>query len=406
MTMPLGLVPDEDNTLSAEHHSSDGALAAHGSGCELQPLPAGKPFRLGYRPALDGARGISILLVLGVHEFSTYMPGGYLGVDVFFVLSGFLITSLLLSEWADRGNINLKSFYVRRALRLVPALVVVLIVWSIYTVVIVRESPMWVAWTSLAVLFYSANIVIAYTPFSLAGLTPAWSLSAEEQFYLLWPFALSVLLWRKVSLGKIAIVLVAVSSLVAILRILVWNATHDWERIYFAPDTHADPILIGCLVAILVHLVPGLEDRTPPLLFRVLFLASIGLVASCVVVMTHETSLQYYGGLTVISIAMGIIVAGLVWSPPAGVLWLLETGALVWIGRLSYSLYLWHLPIFKEFSRLTADCPLRWSVEKMLMFGAAFAAAALSYYLVERPFLRLKNRFEFTAGRAAGLMKS
>src|ERR1700682_626933 len=159
------------------------------------PAP-GPEFRLGYRPELDGVRGISILLVLLLHFTPKLMPGGYFGVDIFFVLSGFLITSLLLQEWARKNSISLKDFYIRRALRLGPGLAVYLLLVGAYACVFLDKGNARGMYLGIVLtLSYISNWVMAFKPDFLPGLLAiTWSLAVEEQFYLVWPLILSLLL--------------------------------------------------------------------------------------------------------------------------------------------------------------------------------------------------------------------
>jgi peptidoglycan/LPS O-acetylase OafA/YrhL len=176
--------------------------------------------RLGYVPALDGLRGIAILLVLGYHV--GWIPGGFLGVDVFFVLSGFLITTLLLEEWGQSGAIDLRAFYVRRVRRLLPALLVLLATLGMLAAFEAADGRVGegeaIASSITVCLLYVANIWRASGHFLTGPLTQMWTLAQEEQFYLLWPPLLLLGLRFRVRLGALAVVLAATT-----LGVIAWR---------------------------------------------------------------------------------------------------------------------------------------------------------------------------------------
>jgi hypothetical protein len=208
------------------------------------PIPAVK--RLGYAPALDGLRGVAIALVMLHH--ADVLPGGYIGVDVFFVLSGFLITTLLLEERAAQGRISLRGFYRRRARRILPALITLLLG---YLVVVALAGGSGIRAVALGG-FFTGNAVQAFAnPNPLAqnglGLAHLWSLAEEEQFYLLWPVVL-------ILLARTRRLIPALATILAVA--LVWRGVLAAEgasfyRIYYGPDTHADGLLAGALLAAL-----------------------------------------------------------------------------------------------------------------------------------------------------------
>ena len=211
-------------------------------------------FRLGYRPALDGLRAVAILLVIAYHD--GLLEGGFVGVDVFFALSGFLITSLLVEEWRERGTIQLGRFYARRALRLAPALSV--FVFTVYAathwLVPSMAGALEGRW-ALAALLYLTNILTAYGgEYPLGLVSICWSLAMEEQFYLLWPLLLRTALRARLSWRVLALLLGALVFACNVLRLGLARRGGEeaWLRIYFGPDTRADAILVGCLLAVLV----------------------------------------------------------------------------------------------------------------------------------------------------------
>lgn len=330
---------------------------------------------LGYVPALDGLRGIAILLVLAVH--ANRLPGGALGVDLFFVLSGFLITALLLREWHERGAISLRSFYARRARRLLPALLVMLAGFVAMSTLLEKpDVPGWngrdafeAAGYSLA---YSANIVQAADGrFDAQGGQHLWSLAQEEQFYALWPTTLALLLlWRR----RPAVLIAGLGALFAALwawRLALLAADVSYERLWFAPDTHADGLIVGAICGVVY--VHGFIAH-----LRAITVWIAVLVATLLVAMSAwDTAELYEFGLPFFCIACGVIVlAAAIGSP---ILTPVAISPLRAVGRISYGLYLWHYPLFIGFG---------WKIGLPL----AVVIAGLSYRYVEKPLLRRRRR--------------
>src|SRR5882672_4708854 len=335
--------------------------------------------RLGYHPALDGIRAISILAVMLYH--SGLIHGGFLGVDVFFTLSGFLITTLLIEEHAAAGRIALRDFYCRRALRLLPALVPVVIVSGV--AMIATAGPDRVVGMSLfvlAVIFYVANwAAIAGLPQGMLG--HAWSLSIEEQFYLVWPPVLALLL---ATLGSI------------LLRYHLAVSGATGRRFYLGTDAHADPILIGCATACLVSwgYIRGGGDpsaSTRPR-WQAAPLAAAVLVAVLVMARLPDDYARR-GASTIVAVAAGILIVDVL-RPGSRLAPLLAWSPLVWIGKRSYALYLWHLPVFFLAGALWASGILEYLPSRIVpAWVITFAMAAASYRWIEAPALRLKSRF-------------
>lgn len=358
------------------------------------PLPLGasrenvsENFVLGYRPALDGLRGVAILGVLAVHTSHLFgwsmLKGGSIGVDIFFVLSGFLITSILLNEWNTQGNISLRKFYVRRCLRLVPALL--LLVATVHLGANFLFSPEEAAQTRFAspfALVYATDFVIAFAPnIQLGALRHTWSLAMEEQFYLLWPPLLLLLL----KLGASRKQLLLLTLLLALLSALHRAALYQVEspaRTYYGVDARADSLLLGCAIAIAVTwgLISSMHRLTAP----AIFILGLTMVAT-----DYATPFMHEAGFTIIAGATGLIILNVVSAKEGLLRRSLESAALVWIGRISYGVYLWHYPVFKGLKYV--DGP--WPAKLVLALLTTFLVASLSYYLVESPILRLKKRF-------------
>jgi peptidoglycan/LPS O-acetylase OafA/YrhL len=331
--------------------------------------PSTSAVRLGYVPALDGLRGVAILGVLGVHLFG--LSGGFYGVDLFFVLSGFLITTLLLEEHDRTGRVSLRAFYIRRARRLMPALCAVLVLIAV--VGPLYYSPALLA-SIVASGLYAANIVRGFGTSDFLNATPAahlWSLAQEEQFYVLWPVAL-LSLRRRLTERRLMTLLAAGFALLVLYRAGLAVAGAGWHRIYYAPDTHMDGLVLGCLVACARR--RGLT--TVPVL--------AGCAAFALVVAAFALGAQTVpwsvGGMPVVEIAAAALVLAALSPGPVSLA--LSARPLVWIGALSYSLYLWHIPAM-------------WLTGWDDRWGALALTAALtlvSYYVIERPFRRPRAR--------------
>jgi peptidoglycan/LPS O-acetylase OafA/YrhL len=327
---------------------------------------------LGYLPALDGLRGVAILCVVLYHV--RLLKNGFLGVDIFFVLSGFLITLLLIQE-GSAGRINLRWFYWRRALRLMPALVVYVAICGIVAVFYLPWAT--VTKQMLAALTYTTNIVRLSGGTGSTYFGHTWSLSIEEQFYLLWPPLVAVACHYR-RLG--AAVGVAVGgSLAAIgLRQYLWEGLHSAARLYFALDTRLDAILLGALAAF------TLGRLRPSRWYGVVALLASLWILLCVTLVDWNLATLYLKASVFINLGVVAIVLGVLLAPSGIVATALSTPPLVWLGRLSYSLYLWHFAVIFGF---LPTAPTAWQITVSVAFAAA------SFAFVERPMLRLKQKF-------------
>jgi peptidoglycan/LPS O-acetylase OafA/YrhL len=339
-------------------------------------------------PALDGARAFAITLVLLYHAFD-WPPGGFLGVHVFFVLSGFLITALLVQEWNEKGAISLGHFYRRRALRLLPALAALLVTYSLIQVVRrVAFNPSLELGTALkGVLvsaFYVSNVFQAAGYVVATPLIHLWSLATEEQFYLLWPFVLLVCLRLGIRPRGLELFLIASIALVVANRAFWALSGARTERLYFAPDTSFDAILIGCLLGIWFAM-----RRTPrPLRSRSLVRWAAfpaGLFVLATVVLSRNDDRDFYLVLMLPFLAATGLLVLLVsfWDAGSLLARVLETPPLVFVGKISYSLYLWHL---------LALGAIRSTAGPVAGLALAFLVATASYFFIELPFLRVKAR--------------
>jgi peptidoglycan/LPS O-acetylase OafA/YrhL len=364
----------------------------------LEAVPATRrpPFRLGYRPSLDGLRGVAILMVMAHHAGFGFAGGGFIGVELFFVLSGFLITSLLVQEHNDTGTVRLRNFYARRGLRLLPALAVLLSM--VVTVPRLFLPPDVSPWPLAAiVLLYSANWMSAFRLVDLDVLGPTWSLAVEEQFYMLWPPVLVLFLALKVRRRWIVALLGFGIASASAIRAVLWDefGRDAWTRLYYGLDTQMDSLLLGCLIGMLAawDLLPRRGWSVSAM--RYAALVAMGVLGVLLYAAPPRNSPEFfYGAELLVSVAGALLIVGLVTVPRGAVSSFFEIPGLVWVGRISYGLYLWHVPVFYGVLRngrvMRLGLPL---VVGPLRFASAFLVAAASFYVIEQPMLRLKGRF-------------
>lgn len=370
----------------------------------LDIAPSTAQVKLRHTPALDGVRGAAVLVVFLSH-LNLPIYGGQVGVNIFFVLSGFLITHLLLEELLGRGRIAFGNFYARRALRLYPALtalVVVVTVYSLFPGAIRSEESL----TAIpAVLLYFGNWVRAFSsaesPLGLYEHT--WSLSIEEQFYLTWPLLL--VLCFALTRSVRALAWLAGGGIVAsvLTRVLIEPGVGGDARLYNGLDTQADQLLYGALLAVLV--VGADEERRARAavwLRRLFWPAALALGLAVLLWPSHGTSIGFRLVVAGIGLAAMIVVGYCYLVSDSWPIRVLSSPLGRYLGRRSYALYLWHYP--------TLTVCLAWQTEgaaaavgkRLIGLVLAFVAAELSYRFVERPFLRLKDRLRQEERRGAG----
>ena len=359
----------------------------------IEPAPttvAAGP-RLAHEPALDGLRGLAVAVVVLFHL--DRLQGGFLGVDLFFVLSGYLITSLLVAEHRRMGTIGLGGFWARRARRLLPALFAVLVGVALLLLWFTPEAQRSAfRGDALATLGYVANwhrmgATAGYWDMfnQPSPLDHMWSLAIEEQFYLVWPIvAVLVLRLRRSSvagLGVLALVGAAVSF-----GLLAWAyEPADTNRAYFATDTRLGPTLLGAGLAVFV--AGRLRRDTPPTAGREgLGLLALAWMAWSVWQVDGLGSWYYQGGLVAFAVAAIVAVACFTGGPPGRVTRVLACPPLRWLGTVSYGVYLWHWPVIVY---LTADrAHVDGVVLDVLRVALTLALAAASYAWIERPLRR------------------
>ncbi|HET6379509.1 MAG TPA: acyltransferase family protein [candidate division Zixibacteria bacterium] len=342
----------------------------------------------GYRPFLDGLRAIAVGGVIAYHLDERLLPGGFLGVDLFFVLSGYLITTLLITEHARRGRIDLFGFWSRRVRRLLPALLLVLVAVAIGVAVAGDEVATEAArGDMLATLFYVANWRFIATDESyfaaFAAPSPvrhAWSLAIEEQFYLAWPLVVGLVLGRFGLRSLLGVVVFLGTASVAALWLLFGSAA-DPSRAYYGTDARIYQLLVGAALA--VGLSGGWRSR---ILHRArpATIPALAVILAQMVFLTDEATIYYHGGGLAFALATAVLIGGLEGGGRLGRL--LSLRPLVAIGLISYGLYLWHWPVILAVNELlgatSALGPAAVAVAVTLILSTA------SYVLVERPIRR------------------
>ena len=308
-----------------------------------------------------------------------------MGVDIFFVLSGFLITSLLLEEWRRTQEIRLRDFYFRRGLRLLPALFAFLLFLQGYTLLWMRGDPFWqMEKASLAVLAYIGNWMRAFDLLDMRVLSHTWSLSIEEQFYLLWPVLLLVMLRYGRSSRWILWALLLAIAIVAVRRGFMAGVVSE-DRIYNGSDTRFDELLTGCALAVVLE-AGWLRGRLLSVL-GYFVLPAIALVVGLIAMPTTFLRIARVGW-PAIEISVALVVLYLVKRSGTPLHRLMETQWLVWVGRISYGLYLWHFPIIGRVGGWKFLGPFK----VLVGFALTFAVATVSYRVIELPFLRRKAK--------------
>ena len=356
---------------------------------------------LGYQPALDGLRAVAVVGVLLYHSGLSWAKGGFLGVDVFFALSGFLITSLLLQEYDRWSHLDLLAFWGRRARRLLPAMFLVVIAVAVYAKVYVDEaSQSGLRGDSISSLLYVANwqFVLQGSSYFDQYVAPSplkhtWSLAIEEQFYLVFPLVLLILLaWLGRRWLRLALVLLGGAVLSAWLMAALFVPGEDPSRVYYGTDTRVQTLLVG---AALAAALPWLAERravraVAPALSVVSGIAVIG----ALVWLSDSDSRLYRGGFLLVAVVSTVLIGSVVIGR-GPVRWLLERRAMVRVGVISYGVYLWHWPIFvwltPDRTHLSAPALLA------LRFLVTFVVAAVSYEFVEQP-IRSGSFARLTAG--------
>src|SRR5215204_6186817 len=402
---------------AAERHTVRGAAGRGWRPAGTRSLP--------YVPGLDGLRALAVIAVLLYHAGLPWIPGGFLGVEVFFVISGYLITALLLAEWRRLGRVDLKAFWLGRARRLLPALYLVLVVTLAYAVVFLPGEVAGLRGDVLAALGYVTNwyLVLGHESYFEAIGRPSllkhlWSLAVEEQFYLLWP----LVFWFGVSFGatrwrqrRVLVVALGGAAISVALMAILFVPGVDPSRLYYGTDTRATGLLVGAALAIVWSpnprttrdscptnrrlLLEGVRQGgswarsigrlrrqwgwTLPMWLDVIGLGALGALMLFCLRLGEFQPFLYRGGLAAVSIATAVLIMAIAHPyTHLGGSGLLGWGPLRWIGERSYGIYLWHWPVFMV-TRPQLDVPFDGLSLLAVRLGVTVLLADLSYRYVE-----------------------
>ncbi|MBI4882710.1 MAG: acyltransferase [Actinobacteria bacterium] len=344
---------------------------------------------MGHLAELDGLRGIAIALVFLVHLYAPWFPGGGSGVNLFFVLSGFLITKLALEEADRTGGLALSQFYLRRVFRILPALFVMLAFVLVASFTFMSDVGEPLRRETVLAAGSIGNLWPVLYGFEERGaLGHTWSLGIEEQFYLVWPVVLCVVPMAFRATRRFAMWFAAITLVSVVLARVLVAGVLEYPHWLSIPFLDFEGLALGCVLAAVVHTDVSGGFRVPKwLLATAVLLAAFDFLGADLYLADDTYDIR---GVA-LSCAFAVVIAGVIMRPSAGLFAPLRTGALQWLGRLSYSLYLWHATIFTMLSRERfpdASRPLL-VVSKVVL---SFLAAWLSYRVIERPLIEYGRR--------------
>jgi peptidoglycan/LPS O-acetylase OafA/YrhL len=349
-------------------------------------------FRLTHVDALDGLRGVAVAGVVLFHADA--LQGGFLGVDLFFVLSGFLITTLLLRERLESGTVRLGAFWARRARRLLPALAGVLVGVALYAWLLADPTELGrLRGDAVATIFYVANwrAIFSHQGYWDAFLAPSplnhtWSLAIEEQFYLVWPLLLGAVLWWCRGSLRVVVTMTTGLALLGAVWMAVVFSSDDPNRAYLGTDTRIPAMLLGAALA------AWLQWRGPVRSYRARLAIEVAAIAGALVLVLAWASSEgstwvlYHGGFFGCGVAVVAVIASITHPVRGPMARVLSLRPLCWLGLISYGLYLWHWPVMVvlDHDRVGVEgIPLA-----VLQISVSLALAVASYHLLEQPIRR------------------
>ncbi|MGD8188750.1 acyltransferase family protein [Brevibacillus ginsengisoli] len=345
-----------------------------------------------YMAGLDGLRAVAVLSVIAYHLHLGWAPGGLLGVGMFFVLSGYLITDLLIAEWSRNGRIDLKDFWIRRARRLLPAMFIMLAIVGMWTMLADRSMLPSLRKDMMAAVLYVSNWWFIFHQVSYfesfgppSPLGHLWSLAVEEQFYLLWPLLIAVGLRFITRRGPLVIMTLGLAALSAVAMAWLYVPGTDPSRIYYGTDTRAFALLIGAALAIIWPSRKLTNNIAPKALFILDLAGSLGLVFVLLAILQSNQyeDFLYEGGMVLVSIATALVVATLA-HPASRLGKLMSVKPLRWLGVRSYGIYLWHYPVIVMTSPVSNADGISYTLV-IIQVMATILLSAISWRLIEEP---------------------
>ncbi|MGN7759907.1 acyltransferase family protein [Paenibacillus sp. 22594] len=341
---------------------------------------------------LDGLRAVAVLAVIAYHLDLGFMPGGLFGVGLFFVLSGYLITDILLFQWHNTGSINLKDFYIRRARRLLPgmfAVMAAIMIWLLFADPSrlselrgdIGAGALYIS--NWWYIFHKVSYFESFGPQSPLG--HFWSLAVEEQFYIVWPLLLLLFIPLMQKKGPLLVFVIGLMLLSAEMMALLYNPDLDPSRVYYGTDTRAFALLAGAALAVVwpSRMLSSTISLGARIIIELIGAAALAFLMYAMLTGSEYDSALYTGGMAVQALAAALLVAAL--SHPASLLArVFGISPLRWIGRHSYGLYLWHYPVI-VLTTPSVDTGVLNPLRIALQLLAIFVLAALSLKVIEDP---------------------
>lgn len=345
-----------------------------------------------YMPGLDGLRAIAVIGIIIYHLNKQWLSGGFLGVDTFFVISGYLITSLLLFEYESTGIINLKQFWLRRIKRLIPAVLVLVVTVTLATLIFKPEQIISIKHDAFAAIFYVSNWwyiatdVNYFEQFAFMPLKHLWSLAIEEQFYIVFPIVLIALLLKIKKYRNVTLIFWIISLISLLLMVWIPQPHMQHSRVYFGTDTRLQTMLLGVILAFIWPPFKLKQNPNPSLRFIIDSIGAIGILILLLLFIKVDDNSDwiYNGGFYLISgITLFVIIS--VVHPSGYFAKLIGNPFFVYIGKRSYSLYLWHFPVISFLHSYYVEGQVPLYVYALDILLTIFFAE-ISYRFIETPF--------------------
>ncbi|MDW4582218.1 acyltransferase family protein [Staphylococcus saprophyticus] len=345
-----------------------------------------------YMPGLDGLRAIAVIGIIIYHLNKQWLSGGFLGVDTFFVISGYLITSLLLFEYESTGVINLKQFWLRRIKRLIPAVLVLVVTVTLATLIFKPEQIISIKHDAFAAIFYVSNWwyiatdVNYFEQFAFMPLKHLWSLAIEEQFYIVFPIVLIALLLKIKKYRNVTLIFWIISLISLLLMVWIPQPHMQHSRVYFGTDTRLQTMLLGVILAFIWPPFKLKQNPNPSLRFIIDSIGAIGILILLLLFIKVDDNSDwiYNGGFYLISgITLFVIIS--VVHPSGYFAKLIGNPFFVYIGKRSYSLYLWHFPVISFLHSYYVEGQVPLYVYALDILLTIFFAE-ISYRFIETPF--------------------